>query len=158
MQKKNEDSIDWKEYDREPNRFRRKELSNSVGAEKLGFSLYELPPGKRSWPYHYHTANEEALYVLEGRGTLRHEDGEEKLRPGDFITLPDDESGGHQVANNGDDTLRYIVASTMEEPDVTVYPEMEKLGVFVGSPPGGHDERPLHGYYRTDEDVEYWED
>lgn len=157
MEKKNEENIDWKEYDEGDSIFRRKELSNAVGAEKLGFSLYELPPEGRSWPYHYHTANEEALYVLDGNGILRHEDGEEKLRPGDFVTLPDDESGGHQVINDGGDTLRYIVASTMEEPDITVYPEMEKFGVFVGSPPGGRDERPFHGYYRTEDDIEYWE-
>jgi len=158
QKKKNIDEVDWKEYDEGENTFRRKELSNVVGAENLGFSLYELPPGKRSWPYHYHTANEEALYVLGGRGTLRHDDGEDELRSGDFVTLPDDESGGHQVVNDGEETLRYLVASTMEEPDVTVYPEMEKFGVFVGSPPGGRDKRPMHGYYRIDDDVDYWSD
>jgi hypothetical protein len=35
---------------------------------------------------------------------------------------------------------------------------MDKFGVFVGSPPGGRDERPFHGYYHIEEDTEYWED
>jgi uncharacterized cupin superfamily protein len=30
-----------------------------------------VPPGRRAWPYHYHLENEEAIYVLEGLGTLR---------------------------------------------------------------------------------------
>jgi hypothetical protein len=45
----------------------------------------------------------------------------------------------------------------MDDPDVTVYPDSEKLGVFVGSPPGGREERSLHGYYRVGDDVDDWE-
>lgn len=52
-------------------KLRRKQLGNAAGGEQLGCSLYEMPPGQESWPYHYHTANEEAMYVLAGRGTLR---------------------------------------------------------------------------------------
>ena len=52
-------------------RVKRKPLGAVAGNEKLGCSLYELPPGCRSWPYHYHYANEEAIYILGGKGTLR---------------------------------------------------------------------------------------
>lgn len=45
----------------------------------------------------------------------------------------------------------------MNEPDVTVYPEAETFGVFVGSPPGGRDERSLHGFYPVDGEGDYWE-
>jgi uncharacterized cupin superfamily protein len=153
----NEDELDWAEYDHGESAFRRKELSNATDAEQLGCSLYELEPGKRSWPYHYHTANEEAIYVLAGTGTLRGADGERDLTAGEFVALPADESGGHQVVNDGEETLRYLAVSTMEEPDVTIYPEMEKFGVYVGSPPGGREERPFEGYYPLDADVDYWE-
>ena len=158
MQKTNKNDVDWKEYGKRDDKLRRKELSNAVGASELGCSLYELLPDGRSWPYHYHTANEEAVYVLSGEGTLRHEEGESSLREGDYVTLPGDESGGHQIVNHGDEPLRYLAFSTMNEPDVTVYPEMDKVGVFVGSPPGGRDERSLHAYYDTDTETEYWED
>jgi hypothetical protein len=40
-----------------------------AGGEKLGYSLYEVPLGRRAWPCHYHHANEEAIYVLYGSGT-----------------------------------------------------------------------------------------
>ena len=49
------------------------------------------------------------------------------------------------------------MTSTMTEPDVTVYPDTDKLGVFVGAPPGGEGERSVHGYYRRDDDVDYRE-
>ena len=160
MNKINGDAVDWDEYDpdNENTRFRRKTLSSAVDATDLGCSLYELPPGKRSWPYHSHTAHEEAVYVLAGAGMLRAADGEASLMAGDFVTLPADERGGHRIVNDSDEPLRYLMLSTMNEPDITVYPEMEKFGVYVGSPPGGRDERSLEGYYRLDDEVEYWEE
>ncbi|MFP4632904.1 MAG: cupin domain-containing protein [Halobacteriales archaeon] len=158
MRKVNERDVEPREYDQGESGFSRLEIGNAVGGGEIGVSLYEIPPGKRSWPYHYHTANEEVLYVLEGTATLRHDDGESDLEEGDYVRLPADESGGHQVVNTGDGVVRYLAASTMNEPDVTVYPEMDKIGVFVGAAPGGRDERSVHGYYRVDDDVEYWED
>lgn len=158
MQKTNHDEVDWKEYEQRDDKLRRKELTNALDVpDQLGCSLYELLPDGESWPYHYHTANEEAMYVLEGEGKLRHEGGKEDVVAGDFVSLPADERGGHQLVNDGDEPLRYLAFSTMNEPDVTVYPEMEKLGVFVGSPPGGREERSLHGYYKLEDDTEYWE-
>ncbi|MFD1587787.1 cupin domain-containing protein [Halorientalis brevis] len=158
MSKINEDDVEWKAYDKGENAFRRKELAAATDADQLGCSLYELEPGKRSWPYHYHTANEEALYVLAGSGMLRLDGEERSLTAGDYVAFPADESGAHQVVNDGDETLRYLAMSTMDEPDVTIYPEMEKFGVYVGSPPGGRDERSFEGYFPTDADVDYWDD
>jgi len=158
MGKVNENDLEWTDLDQQGMCVRRKQLGEAAGGQALGCSLYQLPAGERSWPYHYHTANEEAIFVLGGEGTLRTEDGERALRSGDFVTLPADESGGHQLHNDGDDPLRYLAVSTMNEPDVTIYPEMEKVGVFVGAPPGGRSERPFHGYYSIDDDVDYWED
>lgn len=154
MTRINEREVEWTEYDRGEAQFCRKELSNAAGGEALGCSLYELPPGGRSWPYHYHTANEEAIFVLAGEGRVRTVDGEEPLASGDFVALPADERGGHRVVNDGDGPLRFLVGSTMNEPDMTIYPEMGKFGVFVGAPPGGRDERAFHGYYDVDDETE----
>jgi uncharacterized cupin superfamily protein len=160
MQKTNERDLEWTEYDHEGGEtaFRRKQLADATGAEDIGCSLYELPAGKRSWPYHYHTANAEALYVLAGEGTLRAADGKHDLTTGDYVSLPADDSGGHRVVNDSDGTLRYLAVSTMEEPDVTVYPEMDKVGVFVGAPPGGRGKREFQAYFPSDAGVDYWEE
>ncbi|PSQ56790.1 cupin [Halobacteriales archaeon SW_8_68_21] len=153
----NADDLPWTTPETENAKWRRKQLGEAADGDALGCSLYELPPGERSWPYHYHTANEEALYVLAGEGTLRLDGEAHPLRPGEFAAFPADQSGAHRVVNDGDATLRYLVVSTMREPDVTVYPDSGKFGVYAGSPPGGRESRSLEGYYRIDEDVEYWE-
>jgi uncharacterized cupin superfamily protein len=154
----NESELDWTETDEGDTRFLRKQLGEAADGDRLGCSLYELPAGARSWPYHYHTANEEALYVLSGAGRLRLDGETHPLREGDYVSLPADESGAHRVVNDSDAPLRYLAVSTMTDPDVTVYPDVDRLGVFVGSPPGGRDERSLQGYYDVDGDVDYWEE
>lgn len=60
------------------------------------------------------------------------------------------ELGGHCVVNESDEPLRYLAVSTMNEPDVTVHPEIGKLGVYIGSPPGRPDERTLSEFYDLD--------
>ena len=158
MRKVNAEQLEWTTQNPGSMDVRRKQLGEATDSEKLGSSLYELPTGSRSWPYHSHTANEEALFVLAGRGTLRADGEMHELRQGDYVTFPADESGGHRVINDGDEPLRYLVVSTMNEPDITVYPDSEKFGVYVGSPPGGREERTLEGYFEQDSAVDYWKD
>ena len=153
----NESDLEWSELERGETRFRRKQLGEAADGDRIGCSLYELPDGKRSWPYHYHTGNEEAIYVLEGDGAIRLGGEKHDLEAGDYAALPADESGAHRVINDSEGALRYLMFSTMAEPDLTVYPDSGKMGVYAGSPPGGRDERTLEGYYRIDDDVDYWE-
>lgn len=152
----NESEIEWATLAKEDTKFRRKQLGEAGDSDQLGCSLYELPAGGKSWPYHYHTANEEAIYVLSGTGALRLDSETYPLREGDYATFPATESGGHRIVNDSEQKLRYLMFSTMIDPDVTVYPEMEKFGVFVGSPPGGREEHSLHGFYKLGNQVDYW--
>jgi len=154
----NETDVDWTERERGETAFRRKKLAAAAGGDRLGCSLYELPPGEKSWPFHYHTGNEEALYVLSGSGQLRTADGVEPLDSGDYAVFRIGEEGAHRVVNDGDEPLRYLALSTMHEPDVTVYPDSGKIGVYAGSAPGSDDPRTVAGYYRRDDDVDYWLD
>lgn len=154
----NPEKLDWTTVDRESTSFRRKRLSRAADGEDIGCSLYELSPGRRSWPYHYHTGNEEAIFVLEGEGTIRLADETVELQPDDYVALPATEEGAHRVVNDSDSVLRYLAISTMRDPDVTVYPDSEKIGVFAGSPPGGGGERDVHGYYRQEDEIGYWDD
>jgi uncharacterized cupin superfamily protein len=152
-----ESELDWSETDEGDARFRRKRLGGAAGGDDLGASLYELLAGERSWPYHYHTGNEEAIYVLAGEGLLVLDGDEHRIEAGHYAAFPADESGGHRVVNDSTGPLRYLAVSTMNDPDVTVYPGMDKVGVFAGSPPGGSGERTVHGYFDPDDAVDYWE-
>ncbi|WP_251342198.1 cupin domain-containing protein [Haloplanus halophilus] len=154
----NEADLDWDVTERDETSFRRKRLAAAAGGDRLGCSLYELPPGRKSWPFHFHAGNEEAIYVLAGTGHLRTDDGTEPLEPGDYAAFPVGPEGSHRVVNDGDEPLRYLALSTMNHPDVTVYPDSEKIGVYAGSAPGSDDSRTVSGYYRRDDDVDYWLD
>lgn len=158
MGKVNRDAVKPTTLERGSTSFERRQLGVAAGGDRLGCSLYEIPPGRRSWPYHYHTRNEEALFVLSGTGTLRLDGDIVALAEGDYVALPADEHGAHRVVNDSDEPLTYLAVSTMDEPDVTVYPDSGKFGVFVGSPPGGRDDRTLSGYFRLDDAVDYWTD
>ncbi len=153
----NESEMEWTRRDEGGMDVRRKKLAAAAGGEEIGASLYELPPGEGSWPYHYHTGNEEAIYVLAGDGQIRLDGEERPLTAGDYVALPADERGAHRVVNDGDAVLRYLAVSTMRDPDVLVYPDSEKIGVFAGSAPGGEGERDVSGFYRREDDVGYWE-
>jgi uncharacterized cupin superfamily protein len=155
----NEDDIDWTDIGPDDTGFRRKQLGAAAGGEQLGCSLYELPAGERAWPYHYHTKNEEALYVLAGSGTLRLANEHHALSAGTYVALPTGEESAHRVVNDSDELLRYLVVSTMDDPDVVGYPDADAVGVYAGSPPGGdEDERILSGFFRHDDRLDFWED
>ncbi len=155
----NENELKWGEQPHgERFGYRRKSLSSATGGENLGCSLYEVPPGRRAWPYHYHLANEEAIYVLHGSGTLRTGEREVAVSRGDYVALPVGEPGAHQITNTSEEPLRYLCFSTMIEPDAMVYPDSDKIGLFAGSAPGGPKaKRTLSKFLRSDTEVEYYE-
>jgi uncharacterized cupin superfamily protein len=135
---------------------RRKQLG--VRGERLGASVYELEPGKAAFPRHAHLGNEEAIFILSGRATL--EVGEERLevREGDWVALPAGAEHAHKVVNTSEEVVRYLCVSTMSEPDVVLYPDTGKVGVFAGAPPGGDKAaRTLHAYLDAAAQRGYWE-
>jgi len=138
--------------------WKRMRLGVRLGAEKLGASLYELPPGQRSFPYHLHHANEEMLLVLDGTVTVRREDGEEELGRGDTALFASGPSGAHQIANRSDHPARFLMVSTMIEPEIAEYPDTNKVGLMAGAPPGKGDAGGLKAFLRRDAEVGYLED
>jgi uncharacterized cupin superfamily protein len=110
--------------------FRRKRLAAAAGGNGLGVSWFELAPGKKAFPFHFHLANHEALFVLEGEGVLRLGEEEHPLRPGDYVAFPPGPPA-HQVINRSQAPLRYLGLSTMKEPEVAVYPDSKKVGVLA---------------------------
>ncbi len=138
-------------------RYARRFLGDAAGGKQLGCSHMIVPPGAVSFPFHFHAANEEAIYVLAGGGTLRL--GAERLavRPGDWIALPSGPEHPHQLVNDGDAPLEYLCVSTMIPVDVWVYPDSDKIGFGAAPPGGGRADRYLAKYVRADSDVDYWD-
>lgn len=152
------DDIDWTEHEHDAYGFRRARLAPAADCESLGATLYEVPPGKRSWPFHYHAANEEAIYVLSGTGVLRTEEGTVEVGSGDFVACAASTAGAHQLLNRSDEPLRLLCVSTTETPDVVVYPDTEKVGVYDDASPDG---REVDGSgpvcLSVDAEVDYWD-
>jgi uncharacterized cupin superfamily protein len=103
-----------------------------LGGEKLTSGLWELAPGKRSFPMHAHLVTEEALFVVSGRGKVRTPEGETAIGPGDYVSFP---AGGpaHQLVNDGAEPLVYLGMSAAFGADVVEFPESGKLTAKVGT-------------------------
>lgn len=122
-----------------------------IGAETLGGSVYDLPPGQSLCPYHYEYADEEWLVVLEGRPAIRHPDGEDVLEAGDVVAFIRGPRGAHKVSNPGTEPVRVLMISTRIDPAVVVYPDSGKIAVFGGA----HNEDDV--IVRRESAVDYWD-
>lgn len=105
-----------------------KRLGKSCGSKALGCSWYEVAPGRSAFPHHFHCANEEALFILEGKGQMRL--GEEKVyvEQGDYIAFPVGPACAHSLKNTGTEPLRYLCFSTTIPTEVVGYPDSKKIG------------------------------
>ena len=129
-------------------------IGRHIGAEKLGYNLTLLPPGKAQCPFHSHRGEEEMFLILEGEGELRFGDQRYPLRPHDVIACP---TGGaevaHQIINTGTTTMRYLSLSTMADMEACEYPDSNKVLVSVRpSWPSG-----LHKMFRAESTVDYYD-
>ena len=96
-----------------------KEVSEALGRKPQSTDLMErhpfdveiarIPPGKKAYPYHSHSAQWEFYHVISGKGVVRHKEGRTAIEPGDaFIFKPGEP---HQLTNNGAvDLILYVVA------------------------------------------------
>jgi uncharacterized cupin superfamily protein len=134
-------------------RARRARLGYQLGTERLGASLWELPPGELAYPYHFHLTEEELLVVLSGRPSLRDPSGWRELEEGDVVSFPRGEPGAHQLANRTDAPVRFLAISTNGEPDVVLYPDSGKLCAAERRPDGSG----LKHYFRLADEVDYWD-
>jgi uncharacterized cupin superfamily protein len=104
-------------------------VGEHAGAEQLGATVYELEPGEEM-VFHYHVQREELLIVLAGRLSLRSAVGWEELPEGEVVAFPRGERGAHGYKNEGDGVVRVLMISEMNAPNISVYPDTDRIGVF----------------------------
>jgi uncharacterized cupin superfamily protein len=127
-------------------------VGEKLGGERIGGSVYELPPGQRLFPYHYHYADEEWLVVLAGELSLRAPDGERTLREGDVVCFPTGPEGAHAVRNESAGPVRFLMLSAGARPEIVVYPDSDKIGTRPGP---GRDDDNLN--LRRSGGLDYWD-
>jgi uncharacterized cupin superfamily protein len=111
---------------------RHRQLAAAAGAKRLRASLYEVEPGRTAYPFHAHHSVEEAMYILEGEGTLRLGEARIPVKAGCYAAFP---AGGaaHQLLNTGSGTLRYLMMSaSVVSADIVTYPDSNKVLVSAG--------------------------
>ena len=107
-------------------------VGSKLGAERLGMSVYEIPPGEAIGPYHFEWTDEEWLIVLDGQPTVRTAEGERVLGPGEMTCFLAGPAGAHQVRNATDTAVRVAIVATVNEFGIVEYPEIEKVGIWAG--------------------------
>ncbi len=125
---------DWdSENDREGFRHRATRVGDRLGARALGAGLYELPPGEKTWPYHYTYGMEEWLLVVAGTPTLRAPEGERELVRGDVVVFREGPEGAHQLINRSAEPARVLIFSSESSLTVVHYLDSGKVGFWAGS-------------------------
>jgi uncharacterized cupin superfamily protein len=125
------------------------QVGKAAGAQELAIKLFEVPAGESLCPYHYEYV-EEWLLVLDGVVVVRTPGGEEPAERGELVRFAAGPEGAHKLINRGDEPARLLMFSSSREPSVAVYPDGDKIGVWV---PGGADNVMLRrrdgkiGYY-----------
>ena len=87
-----------------PGVLKREVINAGDGAPNLCMRVFEVDPGS-STPYHTHPCEHE-VYILEGQGVARSEQGETPVSRDSVVFVPPDED--HCFMNNGTETLRFI--------------------------------------------------
>lgn len=130
-------------------------LGAAAGAQMLGGNLTEVAPGCVSFPFHYHCATEEALYVIRGSGEARIGEQRVPVREGDWVSFPVGPDHAHQMINTGAEPLVYLcLSASAQKVDVVGYPDSKKVAGTAGT-----FEKPIHRWIsRMGESLDYWED
>ncbi|HYK99647.1 MAG TPA: cupin domain-containing protein [Steroidobacteraceae bacterium] len=104
-------------------------LGDALGLTRIGINQTLLPPGKESSMRHWHTREDEFVYVLEGEVVLRTGAGEQLLEAGMCAGFPAGLEDGHQLVNRSDRPAVYLEVSNRDPGDTGHYsdPEVDLL-------------------------------
>ncbi len=118
--------------EQEPYEYVKYEITPKEDVSQCYVAIYEIPPMKSNYPYHYHAANTEVFYILSGQGILRTPNGDRSIKAGDCIVCPPSESGAHKLFNpSNSEVLKYIDFDTTNSPDIISYPDSDKTGIII---------------------------
>ncbi|UBF26026.1 cupin domain-containing protein [Kovacikia minuta CCNUW1] len=108
----------------------KKRLGNAVGLKNFGVNLTTLKPGNCSALRHWHTKQDEFIYVLDGEITLITNDGEQVLKPGMVAGFPAGEANGHHLINRSGTTAVYLEVGDRTADDEVTYPDDDLIANY----------------------------
>jgi uncharacterized cupin superfamily protein len=102
-------------------------LGSALGLTRIGINLTTLPPGKESSMRHWHTLEEEFVYVVSGEVVLVTDAGEQTLVAGMCAGFTAGSGDGHQLVNRGSQPAVYLEISNREPGDTAHYPDVDLM-------------------------------
>lgn len=100
-------------------------LGRAGGLQDFGVNLTTLPPGASSSQRHWHSHEDEFVYVLSGDLVLISEAGEEILHAHDCAAFPKNVPNGHQLVNRGTVNAVYLEVGSCNDEDACSYPDID---------------------------------
>lgn len=106
----------------------RKHISpgDAGGLTQFGAHIMTLEPGAWSSQRHWHSAEDEFVYIINGHPTFIDDAGRQLLSPGDVTTHKAGESNGHHMINETQSVVRYLIIGVRKpEIDNCYYPDVD---------------------------------
>ena len=100
-------------------------LGDAAGLKNFGVNLVKLAPGSCSALRHWHTKQDEFIYVIEGEITLVTNAGEQTLKPGMAAGFPAGEADGHNLINRSNSIAIYLEIGDRTPDEQVDYPDMD---------------------------------
>jgi uncharacterized cupin superfamily protein len=134
----------------EPYEYFKYEVTKRSKENQCYVAVYEIPPQKANYPYHYHLKNEEVFYIISGTGILETPGGDKIVKAGDIIVCPPFEKGAHRIFNSSQtEKLVYLDCDTVNSPDIAYYPKSGKVGIIISG--------ESSSFYKEDAGIPYYE-
>ena len=93
----------------------------------MGINLTRLPPGGWSSQRHWHSHEDEFVYLLAGELVLIEDDGETPLSAGDAAVFPAGTGNGHHLVNRGAATAVYLEVGSRHPDDLTTCSDIDLM-------------------------------
>jgi uncharacterized cupin superfamily protein len=103
----------------------RQRLGNVVGLDQFGVNLTRLKPGAQSSQRHWHAAEDELIFLLEGTLVLCEDEGETILRAGDAAGFKAGVRNGHCLVNRSTQDAVYLEIGTRASREQAEYPDID---------------------------------
>jgi uncharacterized cupin superfamily protein len=110
----------------------RQRVGDAGGLADFGVNLMRLPPGGWSSQRHWHSREDEFVYVIEGELTLVEDGGETLLRAGDCAAFPKNSENGHHMINRSELPALYLEVGSRHPEDVITCSDIDMMSPSTG--------------------------
>ncbi|MDB5936343.1 MAG: transcriptional regulator [Massilia sp.] len=112
-------------FDRQVGTFARQRLGDAGGLTQFGVNRLQLPPGSWSGQRHWHSQDDEFVFVVSGELVLITDHGEQVMRAGDCAAFPANTANGHHLVNRGEAVAVCLEVGSRNAADFVVYPDID---------------------------------